>query len=110
MKKHLIRVIYFIISSILLFNTSIVQAHSNSDNDIFNKIDTFITEEMKAIRIPGLSLGIVQGDKAFYLKGYGTSNSKGSKVSESTPFILGSITKTFTALAIRQLINEGKVE
>lgn len=110
MKKYLIRLTYFLLASILLFNTSSVYATSNSDDDIFKKIDKFTLEEMKAIRIPGLSLGIVKGDKIIYLKGYGTADSRGSKVSPSTPFILGSITKTFTALAIRQLINEGKIK
>lgn len=111
MKKYLIKFICILLSSIiLLFNTATIHAQSNSDDELFNKVDKYVIEEMKAMRIPGLSLGIVTQDKIFYLKGYGTSDSKGSKVTPDTPFILGSITKTFTALAIRQLMNEGKIE
>jgi CubicO group peptidase (beta-lactamase class C family) len=111
MKKNLIRFACILVSSIiLLFNSTTVYAYSNLDDDIFNKVDKYVIEEMKAMRVPGLSLGIVKGDKTFYLKGYGTSDSEGSKVTPDTPFILGSITKTFTALAIRQLINERKIE
>ncbi|HEX6543501.1 MAG TPA: serine hydrolase domain-containing protein, partial [Ktedonobacterales bacterium] len=61
-------------------------------------------------RIPGLSVAIVQGDQVVYLKGYGQADPSGHVVTPQTPFIIGSISKTFTALAAMQLVEAGKVD
>ena len=60
--------------------------------------------------IPGLALAIVKGDQIVYLKGYGHADQSGRPVTPQTPFLIGSITKTFTALAVMQLVEAGKVE
>lgn len=76
----------------------------------FAAIDKFIEAEMQAQRIPGLALGIVQGDQIVHLKGFGIADPSGRAVTAQTPFIIGSLSKSFTALAIMQLVEEGKVE
>ena len=65
---------------------------------------------MQAQRIPGLALGIVQGDQIVHLKGFGIADPSGRAVTVQTPFIIGSLSKSFTALAIMQLVEAGKVE
>jgi CubicO group peptidase (beta-lactamase class C family) len=74
------------------------------------KIDKYIQREMARGKIPGLSLAIVRGDKLLYSAGYGEAYDGGASVTADTPFTLGSIAKAFTALAIRQLVNEGKLD
>ncbi|WP_168121261.1 serine hydrolase domain-containing protein [Paenibacillus sp. HB172176] len=69
-----------------------------------------VEQGMRDCNIPGLSLGIVKGDKLVYLKGYGTADNSGRLVTPQTPFILGSVSKSFTALAIMQLVEQGKIE
>jgi CubicO group peptidase (beta-lactamase class C family) len=76
----------------------------------FAIIDKFIEKEMQAQRIPGLALGIVQGEQIVYLKGFGIADPSGRAVTSQTPFIIGSLSKSFTALAVMQLVEEGKVE
>src|SRR5690348_15408312 len=76
----------------------------------FQAIDTYITARMNAARIPGLSVAIVKGDQVAYLKGYGQADPSGRSVTPQTPFIIGSISKTFTALAIMQLVESGRVD
>lgn len=76
----------------------------------FAAIDKFVEEEMKAQRIPGLALGIVQGNQIVHLKGFGIADPSGRAVTPQTPFIIGSVAKSFTALAIMQLVEAGKVE
>jgi len=73
-------------------------------------IDKYITDRMRSARIPGVALAIVKDDQIVYLKGYGQADPSGRPVTPQTPFIIGSITKTFTALAIMQLVDAGKVE
>lgn len=85
----------------------IAQAHSA--NGDFNAVDDYITARMTAAHIPGLSVAIVHGDQIVYLKGYGQADASGHPVTPQTPFILGSISKSFTALAVMQLVESGKV-
>ncbi|HEX6554840.1 MAG TPA: serine hydrolase domain-containing protein [Ktedonobacteraceae bacterium] len=76
----------------------------------FASIDAFVSSQMQANRIPGLSLGIVHGNRIIHLQGFGAADATGRMVTPQTPFILGSISKSFTALAVTQLVEAGKVE
>jgi len=58
---------------------------------------------MDQYNIPGLALGIFKNDEIVYAKGFGTADSTGREVTAQTPFIIGSVSKSFTALAIMQL-------
>jgi CubicO group peptidase (beta-lactamase class C family) len=76
----------------------------------FAAIDEYVRKEMEATRLPGLALGIVRGDEIVHLKGFGEADSSGRSVSPQTPFVIGSTTKSFTALATMQLVEAGKVD
>lgn len=93
-----------------MFANTSVYAESQIEQSKLDSIDDYIRREMNVGKIPGLSLGIVHGNEIVYLKGYGQAGPDGAPVSPRTPFILGSISKTFTALAIRQLNNEKKLD
>ena len=84
------------------------QASRNKTDD--KAIDEYITSRMRSERIPGLALAIVKGDQIVYLKGYGQADPSGRPVTPQTPFIIGSITKSFTALAVMRLVDAGKVD
>jgi CubicO group peptidase (beta-lactamase class C family) len=73
-------------------------------------IDAYIHARMQAAHIPGLALGVVRGNQVAYLKGYGIAGPDGRSVTPQTPFILGSTSKSFTALAIMQLVEAGKID
>jgi CubicO group peptidase (beta-lactamase class C family) len=83
---------------------------TNRRDEDFAAIDRYVEDEMRAQRIPGLALGIVQGDQIVHLKGFGVADPGGRVVTPQTPFIIGSTTKSFTALAIMQLVEAGKIE
>ena len=71
-------------------------------------IDRYVRSEMDAQRIPGLALGIVHGDRIVHVQGFGQADSRGREVTPQTPFLIGSVTKSFTALAIMQLSEAGQ--
>lgn len=73
-------------------------------------LHAFITAQMQMGHIPGLALSVVQGNRVVYQQGYGRADDKGRVVTPQTPFIIGSTTKSFTALALMQLVEQGKVE
>ena len=87
-----------------------VQAASSTGTSEFATVDNYVQAQLDASRIPGLALGIVQGDQIVQLKGFGTANDSGSAVTPQTPFILGSLSKSFTALAVMQLVEASKID
>lgn len=70
-------------------------------------IDYIVEEEMKEMKIPGLAIAIVSGTDTIYLKGFGKANNSGTKVTEETAFFIGSSSKSFTAMAIMQIAEDG---
>jgi CubicO group peptidase (beta-lactamase class C family) len=81
----------------------------NSPTD-FAVIDAYVEQQMHALRIPGLALGIVQGDQIVHLKGFGIAGPDGRAVTPQTPFQLASLVKPMTGLAIMQLVEAGKID
>ena len=80
-----------------------------SDSETHAAIDAYIQERMQELKIPGAALAIVQGDQIDYLQGYGVADSSGRAITPQTPFMLASVSKSFTALAIMQLADDGRL-
>jgi CubicO group peptidase (beta-lactamase class C family) len=59
--------------------------------------------------IRGVSLAVTSGTEIIYLKGYGTAGD-GRAMTPQTPMYIGSQSKSFTGLAIAQLIEQGKIK
>src|SRR5512139_4184279 len=76
----------------------------------FKTIDEYVMARMRSARIPGLALAIVKDDQVVHSKGYGRADPSGRPVTPQTPFMIGSITKPFTALAVMQLMDAGQVD
>jgi CubicO group peptidase (beta-lactamase class C family) len=74
----------------------------------FAAIDGYITGQMQKHALPGVALAIVEGDAILYTKGYGTAGL--SPMTPQTQMFIGSQTKSFTALAVAQLADAGKVD
>lgn len=78
-------------------------------SDMPSRIDGFVEEQMDARQVPGFALAIVRGTEVVHQRGFGSADGTGRPVTVDTPFVLGSTTKSFTALAVMQLIDAGKV-
>lgn len=72
-------------------------------------IDSFVAEQMAMHGIPGLSLAITRGNEVLYTQGYGSA-AKGEVMTPQTQLFIASITKSFTALAVMQLVESGKID
>ncbi|MDX1520363.1 MAG: serine hydrolase domain-containing protein [Anaerolineae bacterium] len=77
---------------------------------VFTTIDRYVESEMKATRLPGLALAIVQANKIVHVKGFGLADSSGRPVTPQTPFNIASTGKSMTALAIMQLVEAGQID
>ncbi len=83
--------------------------NSNPDPD-YAAIDSRVAEQVAKLRISGLALGIVKGDKIAHLHAFGVAAPSGRPMTIQTPMIIGSLSKSFTALAIMQLVDSGKFD
>ena len=73
--------------------------------------DQVVTDAMKDSRIPGISVAIVKHGKVVYASAFGYRDvEKTLPVTTDTLFAIGSITKSFTALAFGMLNDEGRVD
>lgn len=80
------------------------------EQSTFSAIDAYIAEQLNHLDIPGLAVGIVQEGQIAHLGGFGAADSSGRQVNPQTPFYIGSVTKSFTALAVMQLAEAGKID
>ncbi len=94
--------------ALILASSSAFASNLKNEPD-FHLIDSFIQNQMEDCRIPGFSLGIIRGTEVLYLTGYGKADESGRAVMPQTPFVIGSVSKTFTALAVMQLVEGGLV-
>ena len=76
----------------------------------YDTIDAYVEGQMHRLKVPGVSLAIVEGDKTVHRRGFGRARPGGEAPSPYTPFFVGSLTKSFTALAVMQLVEAGRVE
>jgi CubicO group peptidase (beta-lactamase class C family) len=105
---------YIILCMLLLavvsFTALPVAAASPAGAPDLSRIDAYISAQMQADHIPGVALGLVHNDQIVHLRGFGEADQSGRAVTSHTPFILASVTKSFTALAVLQLVEAGKIE
>ncbi|ETT66940.1 serine hydrolase domain-containing protein [Paenibacillus sp. FSL H8-0457] len=77
--------------------------------ELWRDIDEYMSRSMKANHIEGASLSISLNDKTFYAKGYGTFGENQS-ITDETPLPIASLSKSFTALAVLQLVDKGRID
>ncbi len=93
-----------LLASCLATSMSTTVPASQSD-----KIDAYLASRMAEQRIPGVALGMVDHDHITRVAGFGVADPTGRPVTPETPFILGSVSKSFTALAVMQLVEKGQI-
>lgn len=72
-------------------------------------LDAYVEAELRADRVPGAALAVVQGVRIVQLRGFGDDGA-GRPVTPQTAFLLGSMSKSFTALAVMQLVEQGRID
>lgn len=103
LQNRLFRFIIILCFSFLV-NTSYSQKLTAAE-----KIDQFIQAKLAKSSLPGLAVAVVQGDIILLSKGYGITGEQ-KPVNADTPFAIASLSKAFTALAVMQLVEAGKIK
>jgi CubicO group peptidase (beta-lactamase class C family) len=105
------RVIYIVVLFVLLSAwITPVEAEAGSQPEFDSQaLDAYISGQMSKHGIRGISLAVTSKTEIVYLKGYGTAGND-RPMTPQTPMYIGSQSKSFTALAIAQLIEQGKIK
>src|SRR3954469_8021364 len=84
-------------------------AQSTVPDSTVKKIDA-VFARYGSLDNPGCAVGVYQNGKIAFEKGYGAANIEyGVPLTPTTPMIMGSVSKQFTAAAIALLVQDGRI-
>lgn len=81
-----------------------VSALAQGSASFEEKLQPYLEESLPANSIPNASVIVVNPDKTIYVY------NKGNNIDSDEQFIIGSMSKSFTALAIMQLVEQGLID
>jgi len=77
----------------------------------FEMLEGLVVDLMRQSKVPGMSIGVVLDGKPVYARGFGARNlEKNLPMTQDTLWGIASISKSFCALAIMQLVEKGKID
>lgn len=105
------KILSLILSLVFIFGTffgTVPEISAASDIDYhtldYDEISAEIEKDIENYHIPGMAVIVTDPDNVLFAKTYGNCSDI------DTPFIIGSMSKSFTALSIMQLAEEGKID
>ncbi|MEM3658447.1 MAG: serine hydrolase domain-containing protein [Candidatus Hadarchaeum sp.] len=76
----------------------------------WNDLDEFVMTKLKSTNVPSLSLVLVKNNDVAYIRSYGFRDlAKCLPATSQTVYGIASVTKCFTAVAILQLVERGRI-
>ncbi|HZY40088.1 MAG TPA: serine hydrolase domain-containing protein [Mucilaginibacter sp.] len=105
-----LQVIYkSIISAVLLLLSFTTLAQLQQNDQLTRSIDSLVAPQFEGNQ-PGISILIAKKGQVVYKKAFGSANLElNTPMQPDNVFRIGSITKQFTAVAILQLVEQGKI-
>src|SRR5215210_8891384 len=92
---------------------STAQARELTDpEELEDFLDGVMSAQLESHHIPGATVAVVKDGELFFAKGYGYANLKNREpvVADETLFRVGSVGKSFTATAVMQLVERGRLD
>jgi CubicO group peptidase (beta-lactamase class C family) len=96
---------------VVLFLGTLIASTSVANDGVKIWIESNVPEMMREAKMPGLAIAVVQDGETIYAEGFGARDpAKGLPATPDTLFGIGSITKSFVAISILQLAEQGKLD
>src|SRR5262245_31998843 len=77
----------------------------------FPTLEQFIAHEMEDKELPAVSIALVDDQQIVWAKGFGFANPKDkTHATAETVYLVGSVSKLFTDIAVMQLVEQGKLD
>jgi CubicO group peptidase (beta-lactamase class C family) len=97
--------------ALFLSFTISAQKETKEISQFVSELDQKIPQLLHDFMVPGTAIAIIENGEIILQKGYGYSNiDKGIKVTNTTGFNIGSISKTVAAWGVMKLVQEGKID
>lgn len=94
----------------ILVSTSFVTGSAFTARELdTNALDEMVMNQMEKHGLPGVALAVIDNGEVIYQKGYGIDGNRNPMTPQTRVFI-GSQSKSFTALAIAQLAEQGRLD
>lgn len=94
-----------------VFIAARVKSQSDRFKDAYRRLDQYIARHMSEVGAPGMTLALADRGGLLRSSQYGFADVKaGVKVGPLTLFEIGSISKSFVAIAVLQLVEEDKLD
>lgn len=105
-KRNLIWVYAVVLCIIVagLGNTPIYAATGSAVESAYQRRSGQLEEDIIKYHISGMAIMVVDSDEVVFSETYGNCESI------DTPFIIGAMSKSFTTLAVMQLVEAGKID
>jgi CubicO group peptidase (beta-lactamase class C family) len=101
----------FVVVALVLVACAAAQDRDARLQEAYARLDQFAVREMRAHSTPGISLALTDRNGLLHTATYGYADVKLKKpVTPDTLFEIGSISKSFTAITLLQLTQEGKFD
>ena len=101
--------IQVLLLAVLFFSAPLLAQTSDQSLPSAEQVDAYIEQGMRQLEIPGAAVALIVDGKITHLKGFGYIDGSGTPVTAKTPFQLGSVSKSFAALVVLQLAEEGRL-
>ena len=85
-------------------------AHGQFQRADLDRVDAYIEAQLREANIPGAAIAIVDRDRILHLRGFGVAGPDLGTVTQDTSFVIGSVSKSITALAVMQLVEASQIE
>ncbi|NCC30662.1 MAG: class A beta-lactamase-related serine hydrolase [Chloroflexia bacterium] len=86
------------------------QANRATPDTAYAPLDAYLERQLTALKIPGAAMAIVEGAEIVHVRSFGRAGPDTAAPTPQTPFFIGSLSKSVTAVAVMQLVDAGKVE
>jgi CubicO group peptidase (beta-lactamase class C family) len=91
--------------------SSTATAKPKDTNSFTSTVDAVTPNLLREYAVPGAAVALIQKGRVVWVHGYGFANvASGTRVTAETVFNVGSISKSPTAWAVMQLVDQGKVD
>ena len=86
------------------------QSPRSANTRLDTQVDSYIKQQIRKYKIPGLSVAVVSKGRVVKLKGYGVANVEFDVPTDAnTVYQLFSVSKIFAGVAVMKLVEEGKL-
>ncbi len=86
------------------------QSSRSSTTQLDAQVDSYIKQQVRKYKIPGLSIAVMRKGRVVKLKGYGVANVEFDVSADTnTVYQLFSVSKIFAGVAVMQLVEDGRL-